>query len=525
MFIRKNKNRSGSISVQIVEKSFGKTKIVKTVGVTKSLKEVVRLENKARAMIPQLSSQPMLLPLSKRDVIVKNHLESLTNLQIQAIGPELIFGALFDRIGLDQVDDKLFRHLVIARLAYPTSKLGTIDYLHRYQGVELAIDQIYRFLDKLASQHQDQIEKIIFHHTKKLLGGQIQVVFYDMTTLYFEGESEDDLRKTGFSKDGKFHHPQIMLGLLTTTEGYLLGYELFPGNTFEGKTLIPAIKRLEEKFGLDKPVIVADAGLLSKDNLKDLEKAKYQYILGARIKNESNELKEKILNLKLDLENPVGVVIKNLEGKTKQKTKQIDQTKQEIRLIVSYSATRARKDEYNRKKGLTRLEKRVKSGNLTKSHINNRGYNKYLELSGKVRIKVDYQKFRQDQQWDGLKGYITNTKLKPKIVITHYSSLWMIEKAFRISKTDLRIRPIYHRKQNRIEAHISIVFAAYAVYKELERLLKKHQVPLSVQRAAKLTHTMYQITYTLPESLKEEKQILQMDYAQTQLFRVIHNHT
>lgn len=516
MFIRKNKNRSGSISIQVVRKVGGKTKIVKTVGVTKNLIEVARLEDKAKAMIPELSGQTGLFPLSSRDHIIKNHFENLTNLQIQAIGPELIFGTLFDRIGLGEVNDELFRHLVIARLAHPTSKLGTIDYLYRYLGIHKEVDEIYRFLDELANKHQGQVERIIFNHTKQLLGGQIQVIFYDLTTLYFETESEDDLRKIGFSKDGKFRHPQIVLGLLTTTNGYPLGYELFEGNTFEGKTLIPAIQRLETKFELDRPVVVADAGLLSSKNLHALSKAGYEYILGARIKSESDEIKQQILDLKLSLQKPVGIISKILGSKKGQESF-------DARLIVSYSTARAKKDEHNRKKGLKRLEKRISSGKLTKSHISNRGYNKYLTLTGKMKVKINYKQFYTDKQWDGLKGYITNTKLKPETIIAHYSNLWLIEKAFRISKTDLRIRPIYHHKRNRIEAHLSIVFAAYAVYKELERLLKKHQVPLSIQKAAKLTHTMYQVSYTLPESLKEEKQILQMDYAQKLLYQVIHN--
>ncbi|MBU0579381.1 IS1634 family transposase, partial [Patescibacteria group bacterium] len=389
------------------------------------------------------------------------------------------------------------------------------DYLYRYQRVEIKIDQIYRFLDELADKHQEQIETIIFNHTKQLLGGKIQVVFYDMTTLYFETESEDDLRKTGFSKDGKFHHPQIMLGLLTTTTGYPLGYELFPGNTFEGKTLIPAIRRLEEKFGLDKPVVVADAGLFSQKNLQALSDGGYEYILGARIKNESSNVKQQILDLKLSLQKPVGVISKNPGDKQGQKH-------QDVRLIVGYSKSRATKDQFNRKKGLRRLEKRVKTGKLTKTHLSSRGYNKYLQLQGKAEVQINYQKFNDDGVWDGLKGYITNTRLKPETIITHYSSLWLIEKAFRISKTDLRIRPIYHSKRNRIEAHLSIVFAAYAVYKELERLLKKHQIPLSVKKAAKLTHNMYALFYIDPETKIQKQIILQMDQKQKLLYQLIH---
>jgi IS4 transposase len=171
--------------------------------------------------------------------------------------------------------------------------------------------------------------------------------------------------------------------------------------------------------------VVADSGLLNTDNIAYLESEGYTYILGARIKNETNLLKQQILSLSLkDGENTV-------IGKESDR-----------RLIVSFSAKRAKKDEFNRKRGLKRLEKNIKSGKLTKSNINKRGYNKYLRLEGEVKIDIDYDKFEQDAQWDGLKGYLTNTTLNPQEVIENYSCLWQIERAFRISKSDLLIRPI-----------------------------------------------------------------------------------
>jgi transposase len=173
------------------------------------------------------------------------------------------------------------------------------------------------------------------------------------------------------------------------------------------------------------------------------------------------------------------------------------------RLIISYAASRARKDRFNRERGLKRLEKALATGMLNKSHINNRGYNKYLELIGSIIVKIDYQKFEDDSKWDGLKGYITNVTLKPQTVIDHYRNLWHIEKAFRISKTDLKIRPIYHRLRHRIEAHISIAFVAYSIYKELERVLKKHKVYFSAKRAIELTQTMYALDFTLPDSKRK----------------------
>ena len=226
--------------------------------------------------------------------------------------------------------------------------------------------------------------------------------------------------------------------------------------------------------------------------------------MGARIKNETKIIKQQILESTLK-ENEYKIIKK-------------DQTK---RLIITYSNSRAAKDEHNRKRGLQRLEKQIKSGKLTKENINNKGYNKYLKMKGEIKIEIDYDKFNKDKQWDGLKGYLTNTKLKPKQIIDNYKNLWQIEKAFRISKTDLRIRPIYHRIERRIEAHICIAFTAYAIYKELERVLYKDKAPFSVMRAAELTQTMYQIKVVLPESKKEQEILLKMDEEQAVLAKII----
>ena len=503
MFLRKKKNKSSSISVQIISKSGGKYKVVKTIGCGRTEQEVQKLYYLGKQEIERLTMQPKLF-ISEQDTFIDDIFSSLSNSSIRVIGPETVFGKLYDKIGFNQVKEDLFRHLVISRLAFPLSKLKTTDYLYRYQGISIEISAVYRFLDKLNTKLKNQVEQITYEHTKQILGNKISVVFYDMTTLYFEASDEDDLRKTGFSKDGKHSNPQIFLGLLVGLGGFAIGYDIFEGNTYEGHTLIPFLERISKKFNLEKPIVVADSGLLSKDNIEALEQENYQYILGARIKNETTTIKEKILGAKYK------------DGQIKS-IKKNDVS----RIIISYSDKRARKDAHNRKRGLNRLEKRIKSGKLTKSSINNRGYNKYLKLEGEVSIEIDYDKYNKDDKWDGLKGYITNSKLSGKQIIENYSNLWHIEKAFRMSKTDLRIRPIYHRLKHRIEAHICISFTAYSIYKELERVLYKEKSTLSLKRAAELTHNMYQITYTLPESKHTKTKLLKMDNEQAELFQII----
>jgi transposase len=503
MFLRKKANKSGSTSFQIISKSSGKYKVVKTIGCAHTEQESVRLTFLTKQEIERLTVQQKLF-ISEQDTVVEQVMASLSNASIRTVGPEIVFGKIYDHIGFNELNENLFRHLVIARLAFPLSKLKTIDYLYRYQGVHLDLDTVYRFLDKLNNKLKKRIEQITFNHTLKVLKGNISVVFYDMTTLYFEASDEDDLRKTGFSKDGKAQNPQIFLGLLVGLGGYAIGYDIFEGDTYEGHTLIPFLEKISKKFNLSKPIIVADAGLLSNENIKALQEQGYEYIIGGRLKNEPQKIKDLILSKQIS------------DGKLIQIKKQED-----TRLVITYSIKRATKDQFNRKRGLKRLEKQIKTGKLTKSNINNRGYNKYLKMKGEVTIEIDYDKFDKDNEWDGLKGYVTNSKLSNKQIVENYKNLWHIEKAFRMSKTDLRIRPIYHRIRDRIEAHICISFTAYSIYKELERVLYKEKSTLSLKMAAELTHNMYQITFTLPESKHTKSKLLKMDDKQAELYNMV----
>jgi transposase len=499
MFIRRNKNRSGSVSIQIIVKDGRKNKILKTIGCAKSQHEETQLYLQARTEMQQFQGIQGLF-IDHDDLVIENFVNSISNDHLQIIGSELILGKLYDKIGypVDRANS-FFRNLVLCRLVYPGSKLKTVKYFRRHLNIEVSVYSIYRFLDELHSKLKRQVEDITFEHTRKVLQGNIGVVFYDMTTLYFEASDEDDLRITGYSKDGKHQQPQIMIGLLVGSNGFPIGYEIFEGNTSETKTLIPVLESFQKRFSLDKPIVIADAALLSEKNIAALTTEGYQYILGGRLKNESEEIKSGVLALKI------------IEGHPKSLHHPYG------RLIVTYSEKRAHNDRRNREKGLRRLEKKVNSRKLSKKHINNRGYNKYLKLTGDVTVEIDYEKYESDSVWDGLKGYISNTKLTKKQVIGNYQQLWQIEKAFRISKTDLKIRPIFHRIKKRIEAHLCICFAAYAVFKELERILIKNKMSLSTEKAIAEIKEIQQLKYILPKSRQVKTKLLKLTETQQAL--------
>ena len=494
MFIRKKLNKSGTVSVFVLSTTKSrKQRLVKSFGSAhpNDTASLEKLMLQASSFIQEMEG-PSLPHIYEEEDVIDGFVSSLNNAQVQVAGPELVFGTLYDRIGYGAIRNRMFRNIVICRLFNPGSKLKTVDYMERYLHVTYSVDQIYRFLDNLCYRKEEEekgndgrksetagegseptststakskqddfktrVEDIAYSYTKKMVGDGISVCFYDMTTLYFEAAEEDDLRKCGFSKDG----------------------------------------------GFDKPIVVADAGLLSKANIEELTKDGYQYIIGARPKSESDKVKEQILSL--DMKYGDVVEIEKDGG---------------VRIVLSCTERRAKKDAHNRQRGLARLQKKMASGRLTKQNINNRGYNKYLKMEGEVTISINMEKYEADAAWDGIKGYVTNTTLEKDEVIANYSNLWFIERAFRMNKFDLAVRPIFHRLRNRIEGHICICFTAYTIMLELERILKAAKSEITIYRAQELVKNMYAITYTLPKSKQTKRVYLGMDEEQSELCRLV----
>jgi len=305
-----------------------------------------------------------------------------------------------------------------------------------------------------------------------------------VSTLYFETSKTDVLREPGFSKDGKTKESQVVLGLLVSKDGYPLSYSLYNGKQYEGYTIVPMIDDFKQRFNLGGDfVVVADSGLMNSDNLRLLRDAKYKYVIGARIKSEKESIKAEILSWE-------------------KKSGDFYEYKRENgeRLIVGYSEARAKKDAYNRSRGVERLRKAYGSGRLTKDQVNKRGYNKFLEISKDVQVVISSEKIAEDERWDGLKGYVTNTKLAADEVVAQYHGLWVVERAFRVSKGTLEMRPMFHFTERRIEAHVCICFVAYKVYKELERIIASTGIEMSVDKVLDIARTVTTIRVNMPKN-------------------------
>ena len=492
MYIRRKKYPSGNVGIIVIEKISGKMKELTTIGIAKSDEEVEALVKRGQEWIDreQQRRHPRLdlfgeerIRFEQERMNAERLLNSITNIAID--GADLILDKVFDNVGFNRIEDDILRKLVKARLSYPASKSATVEYLKNHFDDDVSLSKIYRYLDKLSDSQHSIVQDISVGHTRKILGGHIGVLFYDVTTLYFEADYEDELRKTGFSKEGRHKNPQIILGLLVSIGGYPLAYCIHEGNKYEGHTMLPVVTEFVRRYKLEDFIVVADSGLMNSDNVAELEANGYKYIIGAKIKAEGKKIKEWILSQpKIDCQ-----MVEYDKGDGK-------------RLLVGYTDDRARKDAYNREKGLRRLEKAYRRGTLTKENINKRGYNKFLTMEGDVKVSIDYDKLETDAKWDGLKGYLTNTDIPASQVYAAYHNLWHVEQAFRISKSKIEIRPMFHFTRRRIEAHICICFVALKVYKELERLLKLAGINMSVDKVLALAQSIVTIQITLPQNKK-----------------------
>ncbi len=444
-----------------------------------------------------------------------------------------IYGNLFDELHLDSIFDKktttstidAFKNIVLSRIAKPDSKAGSVDMLEENFGIKLDLSKVYRMMDTLNDMSIDNLNKLSYDITRKLFNDKIDVIYFDATTLYFESFSEDEgedaIRKNGYSKDLKFNQPQVVLALMVTKEGLPIGYEAFSGDTFDGHTLIPSLATLRTKYNIDKVVYVADSGMFNKDNLEELEKLEehdFNYIVGARIKNLSKSVKEDILKRE---------EYKDLNSDMRVKNIILDNGR---KLIVTHSASRARKDKADREKGIEKLRAKLKGNTSVKSHLSNQGYKKYLQLeqsddtktSCDVAITLNEEKIALDAQWDGLKGLIVNASstLSNDEILTQYNNLWQVEESFRITKHDLKIRPIYHFKPSRVRAHLAISYAAFMLTRYLEHRVRVQYQKLSPKRIKNLllsvqTSILYSkeknIKYAIPSNAKVEvKRIYQL---------------
>ncbi len=501
MFVRvKSTPNSPRQSVQIVSSvrvgDKVKQKIVRYIGIAMDDDELVRLKELAEVVKAKLEAQhqPGLFPpeaVAKQVIEAKAAKASKATLNVDlrqmveeqrvVLGIHEVYGEVYRQLSFDTLlSQKRYRashealfHCVMARIANPKSKRGSVQHLEQDFGVSLSLEKVYRMMDQLDDNTISRLQAMTCEGTRSLLPGALDVLFFDCTTLYFESFKEDELKQNGYSKDcqvnqTQVNQPQVLLALLVTHEGLPVGYEVFPGATFEGHSLISVLQTMQARYDVRKMIFVADRGMLNEDNLSALDEAGAYYIVGAKLKQLPSALQTRVLDK--SAYQPLG----------KDGSSAAELTHKKRRLIVSHCPKRADKDQHDRQKAVDRLIKKIGKSQNPKSLLNNYGYKKFLIIKGKTSLSINQDKIDAESRWDGLHGVITNLPDTPhQEVLSHYRGLWQVEESFRITKHDLKVRPIYHWTPSRVRAHIAISFMAFTCIRQLMYRIKLQHKALS----------------------------------------------
>lgn len=470
MRIRTIKTGSGKRALQVVSKRLGHLTIHKHIGTYSNPDEKAKLLKKAEDFIGKATGQGNLLdllsPLRPSEIVIS---ESRPLFVYQ-----LLCG-IYEKLGFGKYPDLLIRDLVVARIYAPVSKRETKEILSEMFNRRWALVTIYRHLKK-GIEHglKDTFQNSLIEFARNDLGDDLRLVFYDVTTLYFDSAVKSGIRDFGFSKDHRPLDTQIVIGLVVNRDGFPLYFDVFAGNTFEGHTFLPVIQKVKQLLGNTDLVVIADAAMISKDNIDKLIAGKIGFVVGARVANLPSGLIDEI-SKRLNAE----------DGKT---TTVIYHNQ---RLICQYSAKRATKDKSDRLKQIAKATNAI----TNPSKITNRF--RFLKTDGQ-KASLNQDLVAKATKLEGVKGYLTNTKLPAHTVIDRYHDLWRIENSFRITKSDLEARPIFHRLDETIKAHLVIVFAGLAISKYLEM-----KTGMSIHKILKLSEKVLTHKVTNPKTGEE----------------------
>lgn len=447
--IRKVRTASGAIAVQVIRYTQGKRIILRHIGSSHTDEELAVLCQEAEKVREQLSRQPSLFSFTEKPSMLLHQ----DHLQLSSVTHHFAYNALrkcSKLCGLAFLHP-LYQDLALMRIIEPASKLRTIEMLAKYFNISYAERSVYRLFPKLLEQ-KNAIEDAAYQTAKAHFGESFALVLYDVTTLYFEShEPNDELRARGFSKDDKSKQPQIVVGLLVTHQGFPLRHETYKGNTFEGHTMLDVVNQFQKHHTHSKPIIVADAAMLSLENMQLLEAKGYQYIVGARLANTPKAFIELMASR---LKKQDGDVIR------------LSYPSRSYHVICAYSENRAKKDKREFDKQIAKAQEtisRQESGKRAKFVKKSADHKDSLVLNEELKEKAE--------KLVGIKGYCTNIPesiLSNDRVIEYYHGLWHVEQAFRMSKTDLKTRPIFHYIHDAIRAHVLLCFMGLMMGKFLE---------------------------------------------------------
>ena len=442
--------------MQVVEKVRGQRRILEHIGSAHSDGELAALIEIAKQRI-HADQHELDLGLEGGGAPVID-LPAASAARVRQSSARILWEALsggFQRLGFDRVSDAVFRDLVLARLVEPTSKLDSVRVLDRLGLDAPHANTLYNCLGRVVDkEYRTAIASACWEHVTRDGGPGVALVLYDLTTLYFEAEKEDRLRKVGMSKERRVD-PQVTVGLLVARDGFPLDIHVFEGNKSETKTLIPVITAFQQRHQVTDMVVVADAGMLSAANLNALEDAGLSFIVASRTSKAPKELEDHFGRR--------GNAI--CDGEVVELTRAMGQgrDRRERRVVWHYKWQRAQRDRRTLNAQIDRAQRVADRSEPLKKQ-------RFVKITGQT-VGLDETSIERARQAEGYKGYVTN--IAPSVmdghaVVAAYHDLWKVEQSFRMAKTDLKARPIFHRTRDSIEAHLTIVFTALAVARYLQ---------------------------------------------------------
>jgi len=494
MFVRIKK--AGPLSyIQIVEnKREGasvKQRVIANLGHAEELIDSGKLDNLARSFLKYTTSVR----------VIDAHREgSIRARSTKALGPALVFERLWNELGIPEVIDKVRgtdrRRYSLERALFLTvlhrlfasgsdraaekwkddfviAGVGDIELHHLYRSMAWLGERIIQHgSDPLTAHYRkDHIEEQLFERKRDLFS-TFEVVFFDTTSLYFEGEGGQEIGQNGHSKDSRPDLKQMVVGAIIDESGCPICCELWPGNVTDVTTLLPVVEQLKSRFGIESVCIVADRGMISRDTIEKLEgdDLKMKYILGVRMRKDAALRDE---SFEID-ESFVEVTPPRRTAKDPSPLRVSERMIDGMRYIFCYNEEQARKDKVDRAAIVESLREKLKNGD--KSLVGNNGYRKYLQAAGDEHFVVDEQRIKNEEKFDGVWVLRTNTDLTAVEVARQYKQLWMVEDVFRSMKTVLETRPIYHKMDDTIRGHVFCSFLALMLLKELEARLEARDI-------------------------------------------------
>lgn len=502
MYIRmKTSKKAKYPTLQIVEGfregNKVKQRTVAHLGVVKSKKDLQRLKDLADKLLQRLEKEGL-------EIDPKIELNRISHKKTLYDGFSLVVDRLFDLSGFSQILQKaqgknsfdletIVKLMLIQRWSHPGSKLRTFERQEEHGFHSIDLQHIYRTMDAIEPLAPN-VQKQVFQTVCSYSETPVDCFFFDVTTLYFESVVQDELKDFGFSKDQKHHMVQVVLALVVSSQGLPLSYEVFEGNLAETKTLIPVLYSLKERFSIKNVTVVCDRGLASEKNIQALQASEFHFVIATKLRSISKNCKINDFSFFKELPGQENVPEEDRTFVRIMEHPQYEKTT----LIVTYSPSRAEKDRKDRERLLEKLQKKLEGfdSSSVKKVMSNSGYKKYTNVKKGSGLTLNEKAIQEDTSWDGFHGIAVSNSANLSVTeaLLRYKDLWHVEEAFRVAKSTLKTRPIFHWKPHRIKSHVLLCFMSLFLERFLELLLRKNfyfLTPDKIQQALASVHTVY----------------------------------